>query len=166
MSEIAKNPERKEITEMEEIKMYEMEEVKKFMKKTSTIHERVINIYATRPHVSYCFPLRQVNTCPFILDSIKFGIKSYFWPIQKIHYIILNVVGLLPAGIINRLAKFFYNPQMFITEIFMPLPEEILISIERFAGPFAVRTGFENMLPNSCFGIFVKMIGPYMEMCL
>ena len=144
----------------------EMDDFERYMEKETKINKRVINIYATRPQVSYCFPLRQVNTCPFILDSIKFGIKSYFWPIQKIHYIILHVVGLLPAGIINRLAKFFYNPQMFITEVFMPLPKDILVSIERFAGPFAVRTGFENMLPDSYFGIFVQMIGPYMEMCL
>lgn len=144
----------------------EMDDFERYMEKETKINKRIINVYATRPHVSYCFPLRQVNTCPFILGSIKFGIKGYFWPIQKIHYIILHVVGLLPASIINRLAKFFYNPQMFITEVFMPLPEDILVSIERFAGPFAVRTGFENMLPDSCFGIFVRMIGPYMEMCL
>lgn len=149
-----------------EMSYVEMDDFERYMEKETKINKRIINVYATRPHVSYCFPLRQVNTCPFILDSIKFGIKGYFWPIQKIHYIILHVVGLLPASIINRLAKFFYNPQMFITEVFMPLPEDVLVSIERFAGPFAVRTGFENMLPDSYFGIFIRMIGPYMEMCL
>ena len=156
------------MTEMSyaEMSYVEMDDFERYMEKETKINKRIINVYATRPHVSYCFPLRQVNTCPFILDSIKFGIKGYFWPIQKIHYIILHVVGLLPASIINRLAKFFYNPQMFITEVFMPLPEDVLVSIERFAGPFAVRTGFENMLPDSYFGIFIRMIGPYMEMCL
>jgi hypothetical protein len=147
----------------------ERDDVKRYMKRETKIHEHVATVYTARSSVTYCFPLCP-HPCPpkacFILNSIQFGIERYFWPIQRIHYIILNVVGLLPAGAINALAKFFYNPQMFITEAFMPLPEDILVSIERFAGPFVVRTSFENMLPDTCFGVFVRMIGPYMEMCL
>ena len=143
----------------------EMDDVERYMENETKIREHVATIYTARPSVSYCFPIRQPKAC-LMMDSIRFGIKNYFWLIQKIHYIILKVVGLLPTSTINALAKFFYNPQMFITEAFMPLPEDVLVSIERFAGPFVVRTSFENMLPDTCFGIFVRMIGPYMEMCL